>query len=221
METQGKILKLDTAEIEENKKKFLERVSLYRSYGYDQVKSREFFVQKASPIKGDILEIGTGKGYLTTLLAKKAENIITVDISKEEQHLAALNAAAEGILDRIIFNICDAAKLPYSDNRFDLVISANAFHHFENSFAVLQEMIRVCKKKLVITDFNKEGFEIIRKIHRDEGREHEEQHGDFGIVGVYLKEHGFSVKRFEEYCQVVYVAKKNIKSISTSSMRGR
>lgn len=98
METQGKDLKLDTAEIEENKKKFLERVSLYKSYGYDQVKCREFIIQKASPIKGDILEIGTGKGYLTALLAKKAENIITVDISKEEQHLATLNAAAEGVL---------------------------------------------------------------------------------------------------------------------------
>lgn len=220
METQGKILKLNTAEIEENKKRFLERVSLYRSYGYDQVKCREFIIQKAGPIKGEILEIGTGKGYLTTLLAKKTENIITVDISKEEQHLATLNAAAEGVLGSIKFNICNAAKLPYADNCFDLVISANAFHHFENPFAVIQEMIRVCKNKLVITDFNKEGFEIIRTIHRDEGRKHEEQHGDFGIVGVYLKEHGFSVKRFEEYCQIVYVAQKK-GSISTSSMQRR
>ncbi|MEE8637438.1 MAG: class I SAM-dependent methyltransferase [Candidatus Margulisiibacteriota bacterium] len=204
-------MKLNTAEIEENKKRFLERVSLYKSYGYDQIKCREFIIQKAGPIKGDVLEIGTGKGYLTTLLAKKAENTITVDISKEERRLAILNAAAERVLDKIKFNVCDAAKLPYADNCFDLVISANAFHHFENPFAVLQEMIRVCKNKLVITDFNKEGFEIIRKIHRDEGREHEEQQGDFGILGVYLKEHNFSVKRFEEYCQIVYVSVKNKK----------
>jgi ubiquinone/menaquinone biosynthesis C-methylase UbiE len=220
METQGKHLKLDTAEIEENRRRFLERVSLYRSYGYDQVKCREFIVQKAGPVKAGILEIGTGKGHLTTLLAKKAENVITVDISKEEQHLAGLNAAAESVLDKIRFNVCDAAKLPYADNCFDLVISANAFHHFEHPFAVLQEMIRVCKNKLVITDFNKEGFEIIRTIHRDEGREHDEQAGDFGIVGVYLREHGFSVKRFEEYCQIVYVACKK-ESISTSSMQRR
>lgn len=208
METQGKDLKLDNAEIEENKKRFLERLSLYRSYGYDQISSREFIVQKVGPIKGEILEVGTGKGYLTALLAKNAENIITLDISEKEQKFAALNAAAEGVLDRIRFNVCDAARLPYSDRSFDLVISANAFHHFEHPFAVLQEMIRVCKKKFVIADFNKEGFEIVRKIHWDEGQEHEEQHGDFGIVGVYLKEHNFTVKRFEDYCQVVYVAQR-------------
>lgn len=208
METKGKYIKLKSAEIEENKRRALERVSLFRSHGYDRVKSQEFIVRKANPVKGNILEIGTGKGYLTTLLAKKAENIITVDISKEEQKFAALNAAAEGVLDRIRFNVCDAAKLPYADNSYDLIISANAFHHFEYPFAVLQEMIRVCKKKLVITDFSKEGFEIVRRIHRDEGREHEEKHGNFDIVGVYLKEYGFSVKKFEEYCQLVYVAKK-------------
>ncbi|MEA3493013.1 MAG: class I SAM-dependent methyltransferase [Candidatus Margulisiibacteriota bacterium] len=208
METKGKYIKLNTSEIEENKKKFFERVSLYRDYGYDQVKSRKSIIQKAGPIKGKILEIGTGKGSLTALLAKKAENIITVDISKEEQKFAALNAAAEGVLDRIRFNVCDAAKLPYSENKFDLVISSNAFHHFEYPFAVLKEMIRVCGGKLVVADFNKEGFGIVRKIHRDEGREHEEKRGNFDIVGVYLKEHGFSVKRFEEHCHLVYVAKK-------------
>jgi ubiquinone/menaquinone biosynthesis C-methylase UbiE len=208
MEMQEKGLKLDTAEIEENRKKVLERFSLYKDYGYDRIKNLDFIAQKAGAIKGRILEIGTGKGHLTSLLAKKAEKVITVDISEEEQKFAALNAAAEGILDRIKFEVCDAAKLPYSDNSFDLIISGNAFHHFEYPFAVLQEMIRVCNKKLVIADFSREGFEIVRKIHRDEGREHEEQHGDFGIVGVYLKEYGFSVKRFDEYCQMVYVALK-------------
>lgn len=154
------------------------------------------------------MEIGTGKGRLTVLLAKKFGKVITVDISGDEQKFAALNAAAEGVLDRIIFNCCDAANLLYPDAHFDLVISANAFHHFESPFAVLQEMIRVCKDRLVIADFNEEGFKIIRQIHRDEGREHEEHSGDFNIVGLYLKEHGFSVKRFEKYCQTVYAAKR-------------
>ena len=209
MEIQRKVLKLDNAEIEENEKRSLERISLYRSCGLDRTRSQEFIVKKAGSLKGGILEIGTGKGYLTVLLAKKTENMISVDISEAEQRFAALNAAAAEVLNKIEFNLCDARKLPYSDNNFDLVISANAFHHFEYPFAVLKEMIRVCRNKLVIADFNKGGFEIVRKIHQDEGREHEEQHGDFGIVGVYLKEHGFSVNRFEDYCQIVYVAKKS------------
>ena len=220
MGTQGKNLKMDTAEIEANKKELLERIKLYKSYGFDQLKSREFVVRKSRPIKGGILEIGTGKGYLTTLLAKEAQDIITVDISDEDQKFAALNIAAEGSLDKVKFTICDARKLPYPDKEFDLVISANAFHHFEHPFAVLKEMIRVCGKKLVIADFSREGFNIIRKVHRNEGHEHEEQHGDFGIVGVYLKENGFSVKRFEAHCQIVYAAVKK-KGVETDAKRKR
>jgi ubiquinone/menaquinone biosynthesis C-methylase UbiE len=209
MEIQGKDLKLGAAEIEENKKILLERIVLYKSRGYDQVKSREFIIRKTGPIKGDVLEIGTGKGYLTALLAKKVEKLMTIDISQEGQKFAALNAAAEGTLDRICFKTCDAAKLPYSDNTYDLIVSVNAFHHFEFPFEVLQEMIRVCKNKLVIADFNKGGFGIVEEMHRRESREHEDRHNDFDIVGVYLKEHGFSVNRFEDYCQIVYVAGKN------------
>jgi len=205
----GKEVKaLSKAEIEENRKRLLERVALYKSHGFDQIKSREFIIRKSRPINGRVLEIGTGKGYLTALLAKEAQDIITVDISEEEQRFAALNIAAEKGAGKVSFVVCDAKQLPCSDKEFDLVISANAFHHFEHPFAVLKEMIRACKKKLVIADFSKEGFDIVRKIHKNEGHDHEERHGDFGIVGAYLKEHGFSVKRFEGYCQVVYAAEK-------------
>ena len=208
LETKGRDLKLSEGEIEENRKRFLQRISVYRSYGYDQIKSREFIIEKAKPIKGKVLEIATGKGYLTMLLAKETNEIVTVDINEEEQKFAALNAAAEGILDKIKFCVCNAEKLPYPPNSFDLVISVNAFHHFEYPFAILKEMIRACKNKLVIADFSHSGFEIVSEVHKAEGGEHKRLHGDFSIVGAYLKEYDFSVERFEDYHQVVYIAKK-------------
>jgi ubiquinone/menaquinone biosynthesis C-methylase UbiE len=199
---------IDEKQIEANRLKILERKQLYKHYGYDQDASRSFILDKCLPIRQPLLEIGTGKGHMTVLLAKNTGKVLTIDNSAAEREFARLNAAAEGVLDKIGFVTRDAARLPYPDRSFGTAVSVNAFHHFESPFTVLAEMIRVCAAKLVIADFNEEGFAIVRRIHRDEGREHEEQCGDFSIVGQYLKERGFTVNRHEGACQLVYVAER-------------
>ena len=209
METQIKDLKLSAVEIKENMTSSLERASLYRRYGYDRDKSNEYIIRKAGAMNGSVLEIGTGKGNLMVLLAKKTDKVITVDVSKEDQRSAILNAASENVLDKIKFVTCNGEKLPYPDNSFNVVISSNAFHHFEHPFAVISEMMRVCRKKLIIADFNSNGLKKIREIHRSEGRKHEEKCGDLSIIGTYLKEHGFKVKEDENSCQKIYFAKKD------------
>jgi len=186
----------------------LERKRLYKRYGYDQDASRSFILEKCLPLKEPVLEIGTGKGLMTLMLARNAGKVLSIDISPEEQEFARLNAAAEGVLGKIEFVVRDAAQLPYPDREYGTVVSVNAFHHFRQPFAVLQEMIRVCGHKLVIADFSDEGFAIVRRIHRDEGREHEEECGDFSIVGQYLQEYGFSVKKHDGCGQAIYVGEK-------------
>ena len=54
----------------ENHKRYLERINLYRSFGYDVEKERRFVLEKSVPLYGNILEVGTGKGYFTVELAK-------------------------------------------------------------------------------------------------------------------------------------------------------
>ncbi|PIS28752.1 hypothetical protein COT42_07065 [Candidatus Saganbacteria bacterium CG08_land_8_20_14_0_20_45_16] len=195
--------------IETNKKKMLERKEVYKQYGYDQDASRNFILDKSLPLKKPILEIGTGKGHMTVLLAKNAGRMITVDNSLADQEFARLNVAAEKVLDNVRFVVFDAAQLSYPDQGFGTVISVNAFHHFEKPFAVLAEMIRVCREKIVIADFNQEGFEMIRKLHRAEGHEHEERCGDFSLVGQYIEEYGFVVKKYDGCGQVMYVGEKS------------
>ncbi|NQU18034.1 MAG: class I SAM-dependent methyltransferase [Candidatus Saganbacteria bacterium] len=195
-------------EIESNSKTTLERFELFKGNGYDRIVGNKFIIEKTKPIEGKVIEIGTGKGHLTSLLAKHTKEVVTADISKEEQRFAVLNAAAQNVLDRINFLTLNAEKIPYKGHFFDLVISAHAFHHFKNPFAVLSEMIRVCGKKLVIADFNPQGFEIVREIHKSEGRKHDEECGDFSIVGEYFKERGFSVRKCDKHCQIVYVAER-------------
>jgi len=201
-------LAVEKERVETNWQKRLERKQLYLRYGYDQDASRKFILEKCLPLKQPLLEIGTGKGHMTILLAENTNKVLTIDNSAAEQEFARLNAAAAGVLGKVGFVVRDAAELPYPDKSFGTVVSVNAFHHFEQPFAVLAEMIRVCGNKLVIADFNGEGFAIVRRIHRDEGGEHEEKCGDFSIVGQYLKEQGFTVERTEGHCQTVYKAER-------------
>ena len=78
-------------EILENHKKYLDRVSFYRSFGYDLEKERDFILDKSLPIAGKILEIGTGKGHFALALAKRGFNFTSIDMSEEEQKIAKLN----------------------------------------------------------------------------------------------------------------------------------
>jgi len=196
-------------EAEDNRTRLLERKQLYKTYGYDQDASRDFILSKCLPVGDTVLEIGTGKGHMTVLLAKNSDQVVSVDKSEEELHYAKLNTEEAGVSGKIKYIICDAEQLYFPDGEFGSVVSVNAFHHFVKPFAVLKEMIRVCGGKLIVADFNNAGFEVIRRVHRDEGREHEEQCGDFSIVGQYMKEHGFSVNKYEGCNQIVYVGERN------------
>ena len=44
-------------EILENHKKYLERKALFKSFGYDLEKERDFILDQAKPVYGKILEV--------------------------------------------------------------------------------------------------------------------------------------------------------------------
>ena len=72
-----------------------------------------------------VLEIGTGSGYLTALLAKHAENVTTIDIYEEFSRDAAVKLARAGIAN-VHFKTGDAAESPRaalgSHETFDVVV---------------------------------------------------------------------------------------------------
>lgn len=102
-------------------------------------------------------------------------------------------------------------KIEYEDFSFDVSVSAFSFHHFGRPFTVFDEMIRVTKRLLVISDFNQAGFAILDKIHESEGRYHEMKPNDFSILGVYLQQKGFIVQKYNGKWQQIYIAKRQVK----------
>ena len=195
-------------EILENHKKYLERVSVYRSFGYDLEKERDFILREAMPLSGKILEAGTGKGHFALALAKQGYSFVTFDISDEEQRFARLNIAYSGIEKKVKFRIEDGERTSFANASFDVVFSVNVIHHLANPYKVIDELIRILAPggKLVISDFSKKGFGVMDKIHALDGKKHESGKASLLDIEKYLAKKGFSIKKAKSAYQHVIVA---------------
>lgn len=83
-------------------------------------------LQEVAPKPNEhVLEIGTGSGYLTALLAKQAESVTTIDIFDDFSREAAAKLARAGITN-VHFKTGDAAVSPLtilaSHETFDVVV---------------------------------------------------------------------------------------------------
>jgi len=126
-----------------NHKRYLERITFYKSFGYDIEKERIFILEKARPLYGNILEVGTGKGYFTLELAKEGYIFTSVDISAEEQEIAKLNVRYFGLEKVVDFKIENAENLSFKDASFDIIFSINTIHHLINPYKVIDELTRI------------------------------------------------------------------------------
>jgi protein-L-isoaspartate(D-aspartate) O-methyltransferase len=68
-----------------------------------------------------VLEIGTGSGYLTALLASQAAEVVSVDIVPEFTAAATQKLRAHGF-DNIILHTADAARDWDDDAGFDVIV---------------------------------------------------------------------------------------------------
>lgn len=87
-----------------------------------------------------ILDVGAGKGFL---LHDLTEAVPGVEVHGLDISRYAIDNAMESIKDRIIEG--SAAKLPYPDKHFDLIISINTLHnlYIYDLFSAFREIERV------------------------------------------------------------------------------
>jgi ubiquinone/menaquinone biosynthesis C-methylase UbiE len=193
-----------------NHQKYCERVKTFRDSGYDIVAERNHIVKIAQPIKGRILEVGTGKGYFTLALAQKGYAFTSVDLSEDEQKYARMNVAYEKLSAYVNFMIADAHQLPWSDGHFDVCFACNLMHHLNRPLKVIDELLRVTTKsgKIIITDFTKQGFDLLDKIHQNEGRSHSTGACTFNEIVDYASAKRHPWDRFQTKCQEILIIKK-------------
>lgn len=195
-------------EIIDNHKTYLERKALYKSLGYDVDKEREFILEAAQPVRGRILEAGTGKGHFALALARAGYSFVTFDVAPEEQRFARMNAEYFGFTGQVDFRIENGERTGFPDGGFDTVFSVNVLHHLQNPFRVIDELVRLVSPggRLILADFTPDGFRIMDKIHSMEGGVHETGKAGLADVEAYLAGKGFAVRKSSSSYQCVLIA---------------
>jgi ubiquinone/menaquinone biosynthesis C-methylase UbiE len=114
-----------------------------------------------------VLDVATGSGRMASTLSQAGYKVLSGDIDPDALERAKARVQDSGLGD-VTFIEMDATCLPY-EGEFASIICANAIHHFTDSVLVISEMAKACAKdgKLVIIEFNTNGFEVMEILHRD------------------------------------------------------
>lgn len=107
--------------------------------------SIEHCVMRLNPQPGEhILDLATGTGWTSRLLAKLGARVTGVDIGEDLIKTAGDRARAEGLA--IDYQVGDAEKLAFEDGAFDAVISTCGVMFASRPEAAAAELGRVCRK---------------------------------------------------------------------------
>src|SRR5579872_1915730 len=96
------------------------------------------------PSDARVLDVAAGSGLLSRALARRAKEVVAVDITPEMLAGGREAAAREGIAN-ITFVQAEAESLPFEDGSFDLVVTRFSLHHIAEPQRVVDEMVRVAR----------------------------------------------------------------------------
>jgi ubiquinone/menaquinone biosynthesis C-methylase UbiE len=101
-----------------------------------------------------ILDVACGTGEFERLLLAEYPSlkIFGVDISDKMLAIAKQKCNA---YPQVSFQTASASTLPFDSHSFDVIVSANSFHYFDDPVSALQEMRRVLKPsgKIIVLDW--------------------------------------------------------------------
>lgn len=122
-----------------------EHAQLEHDYWTFQVEARSWAYEQLGPLAGqDILEIGPGLGQDTVTLAQGGAKVTVIDVSEPGLEVARRAVAAAGLLDRCVFEKCDAQATGYPDNSFDGIFARGVTMHVDH-IAFLRELARIVR----------------------------------------------------------------------------
>ena len=167
---------LTADELSRRKESFFKRKEAFAALGHDGGRAAALVLDGAGPLEGPVLDLGSGMGVMARELARRGLPVESVDVSAEDQEVAASLTEGTGVESRVRFTPADGAALPFPDGNFASAISFNVLHHLADGASVLREIVRVVRPGgvLLLADFSREGFDFAARVHEGEGSVHPE-----------------------------------------------
>lgn len=106
--------------------------------------ARWLFERLALAPEDVLLDVAAGTGHAARSLAPRVRFALAVDLTPAMLD-AGKAAAAGAAIDNLLFQIGDAAALPFLEASFDVVLTRFALHHIEDPGAVVREMARCAR----------------------------------------------------------------------------
>ena len=136
------IIDMPELSMEELNEEFKKRMREYRNFV-------KFILYKLN-VKDDakVLEIGPGPGWITIIMAQEnlTLKITGLEISEDMIRVANKNIEDENVKDRIVFLQGDATNMyQFEDNSYDVIMTHDSLHHWDNPICVFNEIARVLK----------------------------------------------------------------------------
>lgn len=141
---------------------------------YDQISSGiadsiEHCVLRLDPRRGErILDLSTGTGWTSRLVARRGATVVGVDIAGELLDAARAEAAEQRLA--IEYRLGDAENLPFADGEFDAVVSTYGVMFASRPDVAASELARVCRKggRIALTTWVSDGnvykmFQVMRR----------------------------------------------------------
>jgi ubiquinone/menaquinone biosynthesis C-methylase UbiE len=118
-----------------------------KSWKYDYLRASQLGVISLLNLKENVsmLDIGCGTGWALGQAAKlNGDNGTFCGVDLSEKMIEKANENFKG-RENFHFIKANAEEIPFEDNRFDIIICTNSFHHYLHPDKALKEMHRLTK----------------------------------------------------------------------------
>ena len=137
----------------------------------------------------DVLDIASGEGYGSALIAEKAKNVIGVDISNE----AIAHAKLKYRKDNLRFLEGSCSRIPIADHSVDLVVSFETIEHHDEHDEMMLEIKRVLRPK---------GILLISCPDKLEYSDRPNYSNPYHVKELYKDEFQGLIKKYFKNCQI-------------------
>jgi ubiquinone/menaquinone biosynthesis C-methylase UbiE len=169
---------------------------------------RKAFSTIQNDVRGDLLELGCGRGEFAVWLAFTIPNVRVTGVDFSTSAIAIARRRAADKSNSVRFIVGDVQSLAFADNSFDWIVSCECLEHLPQPQMMTQEMFRVLKPggRFCLTTENYlngmllawlQSWVTARPFNSGSGVQPLEQFFIFPKVKGYLKRAGLVVERTE------------------------